>query len=81
VVFTTSIIAALAWTCYGKMSEMPRNGKKKKRKKKAFSAVEAVKAMARERIGAPRPSRMVPVRRKEKSEKHKPNLSRLLQEE
>jgi len=68
-------------TCYGKMSEMLRNRKKKKRKKKTFSAVDAVKAMARERIGAPRPSRTVPVRRKEKSEKHKPTLSKLLQEE
>jgi hypothetical protein len=53
----------------------------KKRKQKIFSAVETVKAMARERIGAPRPSRVVPSRRKEKSEKHKPTLGKLLQQE
>jgi hypothetical protein len=40
-----------------------------------------VKAIARERIGSPRPSRIVPVQRKEKSEKHKPTLGKLLQEE
>jgi hypothetical protein len=55
---------------------MPR-----KRKKKTFSSIATVKAMARERIGSPRPSRVVPVQRKEKSEKHKPTLGKLLQEE
>jgi len=68
-----SIIAALECTSYGKMIEMP-----KKRKKKRFRAVEAVKAMARERIGAPRPSRAVPDRRKEKTEKHKQTIGELL---
>jgi len=52
----------------------------KKKKKKRFRAVEAVKAMARERIGAPRPSRVVPTRRKPKEEKHKPTLGQLLSE-
>jgi len=55
------------------MIEMP-----KERKKKRFRAVEAVKAMARERIRTPRPSRIVPVRRKEKTEKHKPTIGELL---
>ena len=59
---------------YGKMSEMP------KRKKKRFSAVQTVKAMARERIGAPPGSRVVPDRKKAKSEKHKPTLGKLLEE-
>jgi hypothetical protein len=49
----------------------------RKKKLKRFRAVEAVKALARERIGAPRPSQMVPDRRKEKSEKHKPTLGKL----
>jgi len=53
-------------------------GVAKKRKKKRFSAVEEVKAIARERIGAPRPSRIVPDRKKRKTEKHKPTLDRLL---
>jgi hypothetical protein len=67
------IIAALESTSYGKMIEMP-----KKRKKKHFRAVETVKAMARERIGTPQPSRVVPDRRKEKAEKHKPTMGRIL---
>ena len=69
------IITALMIASYGKISEMP------KRKKKRFSAVQTVKAMARERIGAPPGSRVVPDRKKEKSEKHKTTLGRLLQEE
>ena len=52
----------------------------KKGKKKRFSAVEAVKAMARERIGTPPPSRVVPDRKKKKTEKHKLTLGELLGE-
>ncbi len=53
----------------------------RKRKKKRFTAVEAVKAMARERIGAPRPLRIVPNRKKQKTQKHKATLNKLLGEE
>jgi hypothetical protein len=61
---------------YGKMREMA-----KKRKKQGFSKVETVKAMARERIGSPPPSRIVPgKKRKEKTEKHKQPMERLLDE-
>jgi hypothetical protein len=54
----------------------------KKKKPKRFSAVEAVKAMARERIGAPPASRVVPDRKKKRkaSEKHKPTLSKVLED-
>jgi len=54
----------------------------KRKKSKPFRAVEAVKAMARERIGAPPASRVVPDKRKKKqsAEKHKPNLGRLLED-
>jgi len=38
----------------------------KKKKIKRFTAVEAVKTMAREQIGAPPPSRVVPDRKKKK---------------
>jgi hypothetical protein len=69
----TPIITALENTSYGKMIEMP-----KKRKKKRFRAVEAVKAMARERIGTPQPSRVVPDGRKAKTEKHKPTMGEIL---
>jgi hypothetical protein len=69
-----SIITALMMACYGKMSEMP------KKKKKRFSAVQTVKAMARERIGTPPGSRVVPDRKKAKSEKHKLTLGKLLEE-
>ena len=73
---TASIIAALAGTSYGKMGKMP-----KKRRKK-FSAVQAVKALARERVGAPRPGQLLEDPRKKKTpEKHKKNLSQLLAEE
>jgi hypothetical protein len=54
---------------------------KKKRKPKRFRAVEAVKAMAREQIGAPRAGRVLQDKRTEKTEKHKPTLGKLLDEE
>jgi hypothetical protein len=52
----------------------------KKKKPKRFTAVEAVKTMARAQIGAPPASRIVPDRKKkqEKTEKHKPTLEKLL---
>ena len=51
----------------------------KKTKKKIFRAVEAVKALARERIGTPPPERVVPGRKQQRTrkEKHKPTLARL----
>lgn len=52
----------------------------RKQKPKRFSATKAVKAVAREKIGAPPPTRSVPDRKKQrKSEKHKPTLERLLE--
>lgn len=52
----------------------------KKKKIKRFSAVQAVKEMARERIGAPPVERVVPdMKKKRKSiEKHKPTLGVML---
>jgi hypothetical protein len=55
----------------------------KKKKPKKFSAVQAVKEMARDRIGAPGTEQVVPDLKKKKrksSEKHKPTLGQLLQE-
>jgi hypothetical protein len=53
--------------------------KAKKKKLKRFTAVEAVKTMAREQIGAPPASRIVPNRKKkrENTQKHKPTLEKL----
>jgi hypothetical protein len=51
----------------------------KKKKMKRFSAVEAVKAMAREQIGSPPVEQVVP-NRKKKAEKHKATLEKLLSE-
>lgn len=53
----------------------------RKKKPKPFRAVKAVKELARERIGAPRPERVVPDRKKKAkdSEKHKVTLGKLLQ--
>jgi hypothetical protein len=70
------IIAILSQASYGKMSPVAR-----KRKKKQFRAVTAVKALARERIGAPPGLRIVPDRKKKKkAEKHKPSLDELQDE-
>jgi len=49
--------------------------------KKKFRAVQAVKELARERIGTPPSARVVPDKKKQKSEKHKPTLGKLLEEE
>jgi hypothetical protein len=51
----------------------------RKKKVRPFSAVEAVKTMAREQIGSPPVERVVP-NRKKKPEKHKPTLGKLLEE-
>jgi hypothetical protein len=54
----------------------------RKKKSKSFKAVTAVKALARDRIGEPRPAQVVPDRRKKKpAEKHKPTLGQLLEED
>lgn len=53
---------------------MPR-----KKKAKRFHAVQAVKELARERVGAPPTEKVVPHKNK-KSEKHKPTLGKLLHE-
>jgi hypothetical protein len=53
----------------------------RRRKPKPFRAVDAVKAAAREKIGSPPPTRRVPDAKKERREKHKPTLDKLLGEE
>jgi len=52
----------------------------KKKKKKRFRAVEAVKAMAREKIGSPPASRIVQDGKK-KPDKHRLTLQELLDEQ
>jgi hypothetical protein len=54
----------------------------KRKKPKKFSAVQAVKELARERIGAPGTEQVVPDLKKKRktSEKHKPTLGQLLGE-
>ena len=49
----------------------------RKKKQKRFRAVTAVKELARERVGAP-PAGKIVVEKKKKPEKHKPTLSKLL---
>jgi len=51
----------------------------RKHKKKAFSAAKVVREMARERVGTPKPSRLVPAK-KTKPEKYKPTLGKLLED-
>ena len=50
-----------------------------KKKVKRFRAVQAVKELARERMGAPPPEKVVPHKNK-RMEKHKPTLGKLLGE-
>jgi len=52
----------------------------RKKKQKAFSAVTAVKELARDRVGAP-PAEKVVVEKKKKPEKYKPTLNKLLEPE
>ena len=54
---------------------MPR-----KKRAKRFRAVTAVKELARERVGTP-PAEKIVVEKKKKPEKHKPTLSKLLNED
>ncbi|HEY1465221.1 MAG TPA: hypothetical protein VGF44_17535 [Terriglobales bacterium] len=55
----------------------------KKKKVKRFRAVEAVKALARERIGAPQAGRVIPDRKKKSASaaKYKPTLAKFLTDE
>jgi hypothetical protein len=54
----------------------------RKKKARKFTAVQVVKALARQRIGAPPVARVVPDKKMKqtKLEKHKPTLAKLLQE-
>ncbi len=51
----------------------------KKKRPKPFRAVTAVKSAARETLGMPPPTRRDPDVKKERREKHKPTLSKLLE--
>jgi hypothetical protein len=53
---------------------MPR-----RKKVKRFRAVQAVKELARERMGAPPTEKIVPHKNKKKA-KHKPTLGKLLED-
>jgi hypothetical protein len=53
-----------------------------KRKKTGFSAAKAVKANARERVGQPKPSRVLPgAPRTGRKAKHKPKLEEIIRGE
>ncbi len=53
----------------------------KKKKIKTFRVVTAVKELARDRIGTPRPTQVVPGPKNRKKQKHKATLERLLDED
>lgn len=53
----------------------------KKKKPAPFRATKAVKSIARDVIGSPPPTRVVPEKTKQKKEKHKPTFSEILSEE
>ena len=53
-----------------------------KRKPARFSAAKAVKANARERVGQPKPSRILPDKpRSGRKAKHKPKLEEIIRQE
>jgi hypothetical protein len=53
-----------------------------KRKPARFSATKAVKANARERVGQPKPSRILPDKpRTGRKAKHKPSLDEIITQE
>jgi hypothetical protein len=52
-----------------------------KKKAKKFRAVTAVKALSRKLLGTTPPTRTGPVKKKEKTAKHKPTLGKMLGEE
>jgi hypothetical protein len=52
----------------------------RKKKVKRFEAVQAVKELARERVGAPPAEKMVPHKNK-KADKYKATLGKLLEEQ
>jgi len=53
-----------------------------KKKKDEFSATKAVKANARERVGQPKPSRILPdAPRTGRKAKYKPKVEQLIREE
>lgn len=56
---------------------------RKRAKKKTFSAVKAVRANARERVGQPKPERIIPAvnREERRGQKHPRTLPTLLAEE
>jgi hypothetical protein len=53
----------------------------RKRKAKPFKAATAVRSLARERLGTPPPTIRAENPKKEKQEKHKPTLGKLLAED
>jgi len=54
----------------------------KRKKAGGFSAAKAVKANARERVGQPKPSRVLPdAPRTGRKAKHKPKLEQMLRED
>jgi hypothetical protein len=55
----------------------------KRAKKRTFSAVKAVKANARERVGQPKPARVIPPtpRVEKRSRKHPKTLTQLISED
>ncbi len=62
-----------------RMHGVPYHAAMPRKKKKPFRAVDAVKALARERIGTPKASRIVQEKKK-KEGKHKPKLQNLIDE-
>lgn len=76
------VLYALAQSEAGPARDLENRVARKRAKKKTFSAVKAVKANARERVGQPKPERVIPPasREQKRSQKHPKTLPALLAE-
>ena len=61
-------------------TRLPERQLARNKKRKTFSATKAVKAVAREKIGAVPSTRAVPDRKKKGSTQHKPTMRDLLED-
>ena len=75
----TVLLRRKLWQDEGWAKRLGAKNMPRKKKMKRFRAVQAVKELARERIGAPPTEKVVP-QKKRKAEKHKATLEKLLGE-
>jgi hypothetical protein len=76
----TQLLQFCGGQSYGNMDIGVLRKMVRKKKVKTFRAVQAVKELARERVGAP-PAEKIVIAKKKKPEKYKPTLDTLLRDQ